>query len=119
MGRYAQQSKRGGHQGEQAGLPAGPGPGDFSFNVDAGSVYCQWNGNPIPPYSFYRSRWRVPSLANVWTLSGDQPKPTEDGEFQQSPFPAVNDQQQDCEIQWCTEAGTPQSQWSPYNFIVP
>jgi hypothetical protein len=119
MGRYAQQRKRGGHVGTEAGLPPGPGNGLFALGSSSGQSFVSWIVDDEFPFSWWRSRWRVPALSMLWTLSGDDVQVTATDSNQYSPFAAVAGQQQDCEIIYCDVAGNPRSQWSAFKSVVP
>ena len=114
MGRYAQQRKRGGHLGDEPGLPAGPATELWGFVEIDGTVSAKWTDDGNQPFDFWRSRWRVPAVSMLWTFSADDAQPTQFGTEQASPFPAVPAQLQQCEVMFCDVAGNPQSQWSAF-----
>lgn len=119
MGRYAQQRKRGGHLGADGGLPVGPTVDKLSLAVYVGYGQVSWVGDGPDPYMHWRSRWRLPAVNMLWTLSASPIATTLDGDQQASPFAAVHGQQQDCEAIFTDGAGNPVSQWSPYVSLVP
>ena len=119
MGRWAQQRKRGGHVGGEAGLPAGPSLDLWAVDGVFDSPVVQWNNDGAFPFNFWRSRWRVPALTMLWTLAlGDIPT-TNGGETQSSPFDSIGGQEQDVELVYCDVAGNPLSDWSGYAVVVP
>jgi hypothetical protein len=119
MGRWAQQRKRGGHLGDQPGLPAGPSVDKWNVFTSAGLVKVAWSfGDPVP-FDFWRSRWRRPSLSMLWTLNTEDAALTDLDEEQSSPWAAVGGQQQDCEIAYCDVAGTLLSGWSGFQSVTP
>lgn len=117
MGRFAQQRKRGGHVGVDAGLPAGPTE-DLWILQAAGSIcWALWLSGYTGSFGFVNSRWRVPSISMVWTESLDGPVATDSEQLLYSPFVYAPGTQQDCELRYQDEAGNPLSQWSAWKSI--
>lgn len=119
MGRYAQQRKRGGHLGLEAGLPPGPTLDDFLLEADGLAVQAHWAGPEDGPYDFWRARFRRPTISILWSDPSDDVAVTADDESLVSPYPKVIGQQQDCEIIFTDSIGNPLSQWSAYQSIIP
>jgi hypothetical protein len=119
MGRWAQQRKRGGHLGMDAGLPAGPLLNLWDGEVIEGVPFVIWATDGVFPYSHWRSRWRVPAVSMLWTLSVDPVQDTVSTMSQQSPLEALPGQQQDVELIYCDAAGNPKSDWSGFASVVP
>ena len=119
MGRYAQRRKRGGDAASGAGLPAGPADADWDILFDEDGLQAAWLGDAVPPYEYYTSRWRNPSVSLDWTLSSDTIQVCEPGSDQQAPDSISSDLQADCEIAYCTDAGAVLTQWSAFQFRIP
>ena len=119
MGRYAQQAKRGGHQAADGGLPAGPGPGDWTLTSAGGYVTATYTYTEAPLTYWWRARWRRPSLSMLWTYLGPPSADASPGETLASLWPAVAGQEQQCEIVYVDEDGEIVAQWSAYKFVVP
>ena len=119
MGRWAQQRKRGGHVGDQPGLPAGPSLEFFEVQTAALEVFVVCDSDDEGSFLYWRSRWRIPSVTLLWTLSPDDTAVVTAGAQQESPFASVAGQQQDCEVIFTDIDGNPQSQWSGFKTITP
>jgi hypothetical protein len=119
MGRYAQQRKRGGHVGQDGGLPPGPSLDLFSVEIDGPVINLSFTSEDPAPFDFWRSRWRRPALSMLWTFAADDPQPTETNASQESPFGPVGGQQQDYEVAYCGVGGNLLSQWSAFGVLVP
>ena len=119
MGRYAQNRKRGGHLGEQPGLPAGPEIGVFEIDDEGDVLNCTFLPVDNPGYNWFVARWRVPALGGTWAASPDNPQQTLHGNTAASPFEPVSHQQQDCEIAYCDHLGAVLTQWSGYRTNTP
>lgn len=119
MGRWAQQRKRGGHLGEQPGLPAGPSAGFFHLEYADSAVRAVCDSADEGIYTYWTSRWRVPALSTVWTNTTEDPAAVGVGESQPSMAAAVIAQQQDGETAFVDADGVRLTQWSAYHSIVP
>ena len=117
MGRYAQQRKRGGHAGAEPGLPAGPLLANFTLLTQGVQAFANWATEDFDGPDNWRTRWRVPSVSMLWTLSDSGVGTTLIGDVQASPFQALPDEQQDCEAIFCNAEGNPLSQWSAFAMI--
>lgn len=119
MGRYAQQSRRGGHVGVGQGLPPGPGNYDWQITDYGGFLGATYLKPDEVQYTFWQSRWRRPALSLLWTMTPYGVQITVPDEQSGSPFPRVVGQQQDAEIIYCNEDGDPLTQWSAFQFFTP
>jgi len=118
MGRFAQQRKRGGDNGAQPGLPAGPDFSHWSLSLSDGAATVTWLTDDSLPGTFWESRWRVPALSMLWSASADDPQPIGIEQSQTSPFTYHAGQQQDCEVRYRQANGTPLSGWSGYQSLT-
>lgn len=114
MGRYAQQRMRGSDAASQPGLPPGPTLADFDVVAEDGSGNVYWTGPEHGAYNFWRSRWRIPSVSMLWSLSVSDIQPTTSDTIQTSPLAYEEGYPQDCEVIYCDVAGNVMTQWSPY-----
>lgn len=117
MGRWAQQRKRGGHLGEESGLPAGPSIDWLSMDQGDEPCYLIWTTSEIAPFDFWRSRWRDITVTPLWTLSTDAAQLTVEDAQQACPFAKVLGHIFQWEAAYCLADGTLKSQWSAFNQV--
>ena len=118
MGRYAQQRKRGGHLGNDAGLPAGPSMDFFHMGVIAGAMLCICDTDEGGEYEYFKSRFRAPGVYPEWDSAIDDPALILVSNLQTSAFSAEVGQQQDGECCFCDVAGNRLTQWSGYHSFI-
>lgn len=117
MGRYAQSKLRGGHVGNQVGLPAGPLNGDWHIIPDAPDAEAEWLTLPYGGWGYWRSRWRSPESSMTWQDSGDPVQAIAIGNQQYSPQSYVPGHPLQAEVAFCDAAGIVLSQWSAFQQI--
>ena len=119
MGRFAQSRKRGSSLAEEPGLPPGPTAEQWILHVDSITAEARWNTDGGTPYDYWISRWRVPAVSMLWTLSEDEVQEVVLTALQNSPFEPVVGQQQQAEVAYTDAEGNVLTQWSAFKFGTP